>query len=102
MVYIWNLQTKEIVQKLQGHTGGTLTLFSELLLVSRVLLRLLVSEQVPVLFVPILTLDREEAGSHWSVPVGSRLVDMGSGFSRSQVNRKSCCSRCVFVCLQMW
>lgn len=21
MVYIWNLQTKEIVQKLQGHTG---------------------------------------------------------------------------------
>jgi len=25
MVYIWNLQTKEIVQKLQGHTG---TLFS--------------------------------------------------------------------------
>jgi len=23
MVYIWNLQTKEIVQKLQGHTGNT-------------------------------------------------------------------------------
>ena len=22
MVYIWNLQTKEIVQKLQGHTGN--------------------------------------------------------------------------------
>lgn len=22
LVYIWNLQTKEIVQKLQGHTGG--------------------------------------------------------------------------------
>lgn len=21
MVYIWNLQTKEVVQKLQGHTG---------------------------------------------------------------------------------
>lgn len=21
LVYIWNLQTKEIVQKLQGHTG---------------------------------------------------------------------------------
>lgn len=25
MVYIWNLQTKEIVQKLQGHTGNELT-----------------------------------------------------------------------------
>jgi len=25
MVYIWNLQTKEIVQKLQGHTGRTRT-----------------------------------------------------------------------------
>lgn len=23
MVYIWNLQTKEVVQKLQGHTGMT-------------------------------------------------------------------------------
>lgn len=26
MVYIWNLQTKEIVQKLQGHTGKYFTL----------------------------------------------------------------------------
>ena len=23
VVYIWNLQTKEIVQKLEGHTGTT-------------------------------------------------------------------------------
>lgn len=22
MVYVWNLQTKEIVQRLDGHTGG--------------------------------------------------------------------------------
>lgn len=28
MVYIWNLQTKEIVQKLQGHTGMTFDLWA--------------------------------------------------------------------------
>lgn len=28
MVYIWNLQTKEIVQKLQGHTGNGVSLIS--------------------------------------------------------------------------
>ena len=26
MVYLWNLQTKEIVQKLEGHTGAPLSL----------------------------------------------------------------------------
>lgn len=28
MVYIWNLQTKEIVQKLQGHTGTFSMIFN--------------------------------------------------------------------------
>ena len=28
MVYIWNLQTKEIVQKLEGHTGQSGFLFT--------------------------------------------------------------------------
>jgi len=28
MIYIWNLQTKEIVQKLQGHTGMVQIIFN--------------------------------------------------------------------------
>jgi len=30
LVYIWNLQTKEVVQKLQGHTGETVDLANQL------------------------------------------------------------------------
>ena len=30
LVYIWNLQTKEVVQKLQGHTGETFYLANQL------------------------------------------------------------------------
>lgn len=75
MVYIWNLQTKEIVQKLQGHTGMTL-------------------DPQPMFFLSLNGSSRDDT-DHARTLSETPQLSAGSG--------RSCCHDfSVFVSLQMW